>query len=394
MNMIKIKVLQKKESFSCLYRRTEEVIKPKNKADYYIVFFASLLMLATGCKNKETGTVTLADSRQDTLQAFIIRQQLVSKTVSLPSQLEPFERAELFAKIQGYVRKMNVDIGEKVKAGEVLAVIEAAEYNANLSQSISSAQATKAKYQSSRDAFERLLNAAKEPGAIAEGELVKAQNQMMADSAAYDAAKQTSNAYSQLNNYLFIKAPFNGVITQRNADPGDLVSSNNPKPLLVIENNSLLRLKVPVPETYTDAATGTKIIPFTVDAIPGNSFTATIYRKSNTIDLANRTELWEFLVKNEKGLLRSGMYANSKLSVSRKYPSLVVPYLAVATNLEKRFIIKYHNGKSEWVDVRNGITLDSTVEIFGDIMPGDTLLFKATDEIKQGQTLAVKVKSQ
>ncbi len=392
--MIKYKVLQKKESFSWLYRRTEEVIKLKNKADYCIVFFASLLMLATGCKNKETGTVTLADSRQDTLQAFIIRQQLVSKTVSLPSQLEPFERAELFAKIQGYVRKMNVDIGEKVKPGEVLAIVEAPEYNANLSQSVASARATKAKYQSSKDAYERLLNAAKEPGAIAEGELVKAQNQMMADSAAYDAAKQTSNAYSQLNNYLVIKAPFYGVITQRNADPGDLVSSNNPKPLLVIENNSLLRLKVPVPEAYTDAATETKIIPFTVDAIPGNSFTATIYRKSNTIDLANRTELWEFLVKNEKGLLRSGMYANSKLSVSRKYPSLVVPYQAVATNLEKRFVIKYHSGKSEWIDVRNGITLDSTVEIFGDIMPGDTLLFKATDEIKQGQKLAVKVKSQ
>ncbi|HYJ65900.1 MAG TPA: hypothetical protein VEV62_19290, partial [Parafilimonas sp.] len=116
---------------------------------------------------------------------------------------------------------------------------------------------------------------------------------------------------------------------------------------------------------------------------------ATLYRKSNTIDLTNRTELWEFLVKNDAGELRSGMYANVKLPLQRKQPSLVVPYTAVATTLEKKFVIKYHNGQTEWIDVRNGINMDSTTEIFGNISPGDTLLKKATDEVKNG--IAVKV---
>ena len=357
-----------------------------NKIFLYIAYVLTVFII--GCSSKQQQS-TQIKTTQDTLQAFVVTQQQVSKTVTLPSQLVSFERTELLSKIQGYVKKINADIGDHVKSGQVLAVIDAAEYNANLLQSVSSAQSAKAKYLSSKDYYDRLINAAKEPGAIAEGEVVKAQNQMMADSAAYDAAKQTSNAYSQLNNYLVVKAPFSGVVTQRNADPGDLVNSNNSEPLLVVENNGTLRLKVPIPETYTDAATETKEISFTVDAIPNKKFSATLYRKSNTIDLTNRTELWEFLVKNDAGELRSGMYANVKLPLQRKQPSLVVPYTAVATTLEKKFVIKYHNGQTEWIDVRNGINMDSTTEIFGNISPGDTLLKKATDEVKNG--IAVKV---
>lgn len=350
----------------------------------------ALCFLTFGCKNKQTET-SEARTNTDTLAAFILNKQIVSKTVSLPSQLEPFERAELFAKIPGYIRKMNVDIGDRVSAGQVLAIVEAAEYNANLSQSVAASQSAQAKYQSSRDAYERLLNASREPGAIAEGELVKAKSQMLSDSAAYVASKQASAAYSQLNNYLVIKAPFSGVITQRNADPGDLVNGTNANPILIVENNSTLRLKVPVPEAYTDAATETKEVTFTIDAIPDNSFSANIYRKSNTIDLSNRTELWEFLVKNSSGLLRSGMYANVLIPLMRKAPSLTVPYSAVATTLEKNFVIKVENGQSKWVDVRNGINMDNRIEIFGNLKEDDTLLIKSTDEIKPNQHIVVKV---
>jgi membrane fusion protein, multidrug efflux system len=381
------KIFIKEHNF---FHRCAWMNKRFNKQFFVAVLISIFFMVIMGCKSKAPEATT-AKTTQDTLQAFVIKQQTVSKIISLPSQLESFEKADLFAKIQGYVRKMNVDIGDRVKAGQVLAVIEAAEYNANLSQSVASAQSAKAKFQSSKDAYERLLNAAKEPGAIAEVELVRAQNQVMADSAAYDAAKQTSNAYSQLNNYLIIKAPFNGVITQRNADPGDLVSSGNKEPLLIVENNLQLRLKVPVPETYTDAATEAKNINFTVDAMPDKNFSANLYRKSNTIDLANRTELWEFLVKNDGGFLTSGMYANVKLPIARKNPSLVVLYPAVATTLEKKFVIRYENGQAKWVDVRNGINMDSTVEVFGDIKPGDTLLVKATDEVKNGSNIVIKL---
>src|SRR5207249_605675 len=100
------------------------------------------------CSNKASQQIRVQPA-QDTLQAFIVTVQPVTKTLTLPSELMPFEKAELLAKIQGYVKDIKVDIGEHVKAGQVLAIVEAAEYNANLLQSVSSAQSMKAKYQTS-----------------------------------------------------------------------------------------------------------------------------------------------------------------------------------------------------------------------------------------------------
>ena len=365
----------------------------KNSMNKTLFYCGSCLLFihAISCNEKAKQT-TQAKTVQDTLQAFIVTAQPVNKTITLPAELMPFEKAELFAKIQGYVKNIKVDIGDHVRSGQVLAILQASEYNANLLQSVSSAQSAKAKYQTSKDYYDRLLNASKEPGAIAEGELIKAKNQMLSDNEAFNAAKQASGAYSQINNYLIIKAPFNGVVTQRNVDPGDLVAAGNSKPLLIVENNSTLRLRVSVPETYTAAAVNIKDIIFSVDAVPEKSFSATLDRKSNTIDPGNRTELWEFLVKNNTNELRSGMYANAKFPLSRNANSVVVPYAAIATTLEKKFVIKYDNGLTQWIDVRNGINMDSTVEIFGNIKPGDTLLKKATDEVKNGTKVIVRLK--
>lgn len=357
---------------------------------YFIPFSAGLMSL-WGCGSSEKPDAAQHVPQADTVKAFIAGKQAVSKVLTLPAELIPFERAELFAKIPGYIKEMKVDIGDRVKKGQVLALVEAAEYNANLLQSVSSAESAQAKYRSSQDYYERLLNAAREPGAIAEGELIKAHNQMLADSAAYKAARQTSEAYSQINNYLVIKAPFSGVVTQRNADAGNLTGTNIARGLLVVENNNILRLRVPVPETYTAEAGTKKEIRFTADAIPDKIFTGVLSRKSGSIDLSNRTELWEFLVKNDSSRLRSGMYVSVKLPVSREYPSIVVPYPAVATTLEKKFVIRLHNGITQWVDVRPGMNLDSALEIFGNLAAGDTLLEKATDEIKPGVRLAVKL---
>jgi membrane fusion protein, multidrug efflux system len=373
-----------------MLKKNNDLKNSMNKALFYCASYF-LFIQVTGCNDKAK-QATQTKTIQDTLQAFIVTAQPVTKTITLPAELVPFEKAELFAKIQGYVKNIKVDIGDHVKSGQVLAVLQASEYNANLLQSVSSAQSAKAKYQTSKDYYDRLVNASKEPGAIAEGELIKAKNQMLSDNATYNAAKQASGAYSQINNYLIVKAPFGGVVTQRNADPGDLVGAGNSKPLLIVENNNTLRLRVSVPETYTAAAVNTANIIFSVDAIPEKSFSATLDRKSNTIDPGNRTELWEFLVKNKTNELRSGMYANVKFPLSRNAASVVVPYGAIATTLEKKFVIKYQFGETKWIDVRNGINMDSTVEIFGDIKLGDTLLKKGTDEIRNGTKVAVRIK--
>jgi membrane fusion protein, multidrug efflux system len=172
-----------------------------------------------------------------------------------------------------------------------------------------------------------------------------------------------------------------------------LVGVNNTKPLLILEKNTSLRLRVPVPEAYTAAIPDSSFIHFTVDAQPNITYRATLSRKAGALNLINRTETWEFIYPNSDNQLKSGMYANASLKLSRKESSFVVPSTAVATNLEKRFVIRLKNGMTEWVDVRNGITMNEKMEIFGNLSVGDTVLMRGTDEIKANTLLYPKTQN-
>jgi membrane fusion protein, multidrug efflux system len=363
------------------------------KISYAIIAMALPVIIAlTGCgENTIKAEVTTQKTGADSAMVFILKKDTVNKQITFPSELIPLERAEVFAKVTGYVSALKVDIGDKVNKGQVLALLEAPEMVANYAQANADVQSARSKYLGSLDAYRRIANAAKVDGTIAAGELERAKSQMMADSASVNAARSKTIAYAQLKDYLTIRAPFSGIITQRNVDPGTLVSTGNAKPMLVVENTSTLRLRVPVPEAYTAAATQTPVINFTVDAQPDITYQAKLSRKAGALNMSNRTETWEFLYPNNNYQLKSGMYANAVLKLGRKAPSFLVQSSAMATNLEKRFVIRLKDGKTEWVDVRAGISMSDKVEIFGNLVEGDTLLMRATDEIKPGAQLAPKM---
>jgi RND family efflux transporter MFP subunit len=353
-----------------------------------VIPFALLLAWA-GCKQSGTETAITPASR-DSVTVFLLQKQAIKKQLSFPAELIPFEKAELFAKVNGYVKEMKVDIGDRVSKGQVLALLEAPEMLSNYAQTGSEAQFARSKYKASLDAYQRIAQAAKVNGTIAAGELERSRNQMLADSAAYESAKSKVNTYSQLKDYLVIRAPFAGTITQRNADPGSMAGTAGSKPLLVVENNALLRLRVPVEEVYTHTIPDTSVVSFTVDAQPDKVFTAKLSRKSGAVNTATRTETWEFIFNNEKKELTSGMYANASLSLAREQHSFVVAPAAVATTLEKKFVIRMKQGKADWVDVRTGMNSGDKIEIFGNLAEGDSLLQKATDEIKAGSSLTAR----
>lgn len=358
---------------------------------YAIIGLASLTVMLMACRQNNGGKETAKKAGADSAAAFLLRKDTVNKQVTFPAELVPLERAEIFAKVSGYVGTLKVDIGDKVSRNQLLAVLEAPETVANYSQANADVQTARSKYLGSLDAYKRIVNAAKVEGTVAAGELEKARSLMMADSAALNAARSKTNAFAQLKNYLTIRAPFSGIVTQRNVDPGTLVSAGNPRPLLVVENISTLRLRVPVPESYTAAGMETPTIHFTVDAQPDVTYQAVLSRKAGALNLANRTETWEFLFKNSNNQLKSGMFANAVLNLGRKAPTFLVPASAVATSLEKHFVIRLKDGKAEWVDVRNGISVGDKMEIFGNLSENDTLLMRATDEIKAGTALVPKL---
>ena len=345
------------------------------------VFFVS------ACGSKKTASSGTAEA--DSVEVFALSKQAVSKTLTLPAELHPWERAEVYAKAEGYVRELRVDIGDRIRKNDVMVVIDAPEVMANYASASAGLQAAQSKYRTSLDVYRRTRSAAEEAGAVSESELERVRNGMLMDSATYEAARSAANAYAQLKNYLVIRAAFDGIVTQRNVDPGTLVGKNQ-KPMIVLEDLHKLRLRVAVPEVYTSAIPESTSISFTVDAQPSKKYSATLARKSNQIDPKTRTELWEFEVPNQGMELKSGMYGMASFTVRRNAPVFVAPYQAVVTTLEKRFVIRVRDGKAQWVDVRNGINTSDKVEIFGDLQEGDLLLVKPNDEIRDGQALVIK----
>lgn len=354
------------------------------------VAFSLLALIALSCSEKKAPGPHQAEisgaGPVDSVKVFALKKDSVSKALKLPAELHPWERAEIYAKVEGYVKALKVDLGDKVRKNDVLLILDAPEVTANYAKASADLQAVRAKYHTSRDTYKRYVIASKEKGAISDNEMERTRNQMLTDSANYVGAQSSAGAYNQLKNYLVIRSAFDGIVTQRNVDPGTLVGKGT-KPLIVVENLSKLRLRVSVPEAYTTAIPATESVQFTVDAQPSKRYRGKLSRKSNQIDENTRTELWEFEVPNTAHELKSGMYGSVSFTVFRDGQSFVVPYAAVVTNLERTFVIRVKDNKTEWVDVRTGINMKERVEIFGDLNEGDHLVTRANDEIKSDKAV-------
>jgi membrane fusion protein, multidrug efflux system len=351
------------------------------------VAFIMLLLFCVACNQHETVVVKKEQAKPDSIKAFIATADTAQKTIVLPAELLPNEIVQVRAKVQGYIKTIKVDIGSKVTKGQVLALIDAPEINTRIQELEAKEKSASAQYQSSKDYYNRLLNASKADGVVAPSELEKSKNQMLSDEAAYKAAQFASASYKQVGNYLAIIAPYNGIITKRNINVGSFVGNVNEQPLFEIENSTVLRVSVAVPEVYVNALLIDKTAELTTRSLPDKKFKATLVRTAGTIDNATRSEQWEFEIPNHKHELKAGSYADVKLKFSRSGLSVIVPVSAVVTSLEKKFVIKISNKTTQWVDVRNGFILNDKQEIFGDIKPGDTLVTKANEELKAGKNV-------
>jgi RND family efflux transporter MFP subunit len=335
-------------------------------------------------KNQEIG-------KADTLKVFLLTADSAQKTISLPGELLPNENAQIRAKVQGYIRKLNVDIGSHVKKGQILALIDAPEINTRVQELNEKVSAARSRYESSKDYFDRINEASKADGVVAPSELQRTKNQMLADSSEYNATVFAASSYRQIGGYLAIIAPYNGIITKRTINVGSFVGNPNEQPLFELQDNSLLRLQVPVPEVYTGAVLLNNAAEVTTRSQPDKKFKATLVRASGSIDNQSRSELWEFAIPNTSGELKAGSYTDVKLRFLRSKPSMLVPTSAVVTTLEKKFVIRVSNNTTQWIDVRPGFNMGEKQEVFGDLKPGDTLVLKGNEELKAGITVITKI---
>jgi RND family efflux transporter MFP subunit len=328
-------------------------------------------------------------------------QRPVGVALSLPAELAAFQTVAIYPRVTGFVKSVSVDRGSRVRSGEVLAVLEAPELAAQRSEAQSKLQGAEAQLatvharaDADTSTYDKLKAAAATPGVVAGNDLVVAQKTVEADTSQIAAAQQSVEAARQalaavrdMESYLRVTAPFDGLITERNVHPGALVgpaSGAGATPMLRLVQEVRLRLVVPVPESYaTGIATGTAM-GFTVAPYPGQTFAATVARISRTVDVQTRTMAVELDVDNRDGRLAPGTYCQVRWPIHRDTPSLLVPGSSVASTTGRTFVIRVNNERAEWIDVTTGLTNGKLIEVFGALQPGDQVAVRGTDEIASG----------
>ena len=363
-------------------------------------------MVSCGGTDRDTGGAPAAAASGsvavDTVR--VVRQPL-DVQLSLPGELTAYQSVAIFSRVSGFVKTVSVDRGSSVEAGDLLATLEAPELVAQRSEAQSKLQgaeaqlsATRAKADADRSTYDRLKAASATPGVVAGNDVVIAEkaadasrSQVAAAEGSVEAARQALNALRDMEGYLRVSAPFAGVVTERNVHPGALVgpssSGGSAVPLVRLVDTQRLRLVVPVPEAYAaELQTGVQI-QFSVAAYPEQSFTGSVARIARAVDVSTRTMAVELDVTNAGGRLAPGTFCQVRWPVRRPGPSLFVPSASVAATTDRTFVIRVRGGKTEWVDVKTGLTSGPLVEVFGDLQAGDEVASRGTDELRPGTSV-------
>ena len=329
-----------------------------------------------------------------------VQKKPLERTVTVPGEIKPYQRVEIHAKVDGFVKTVRVDRGSQVKEGELLAELSAPELEARRSEAqarvaaaVSKRLESEAKLAAAESTLQRLQEAAKTPGAVAGNDIVLAESAVDAERARLEAAKTTVTGYEsavrsieEIENYLMVHAPFSGRITERHVHVGALVgpSSVPRRPLLTLQEMARLRLVAAIPEAHRQSIRPGRRVGFTVAAFPGEAFSAVVARPAYAVQPDTRTMPVELDLVNPMTKLTPGMYAEVEWPAGRAEGSLFVPATAIQATTERIFVVRVTDGKAEWVDVRRGMSQGDSVEVFGDLAEGDRIVLRATDEIRPG----------
>ncbi|HXB53484.1 MAG TPA: efflux RND transporter periplasmic adaptor subunit [Vicinamibacteria bacterium] len=342
----------------------------------------------------------------------------LSSVLTLSGEFRPFQEADLHAKVAGYIRKISVDVGDRVKAGQVLAVLEVPELSAQVlgaeastrrsEDSIRRAQSELEKAESlhaaTHSAYARLKEASQtRPGLIAEQELDEAQArdkqaeaQIEVSRAALSengnqlwVAKAETQRVTALSDYARITAPFAGVITKRYADPGALIqagtaSSTQAMPVVRLADTTKLRLVLPTPESVVPQVHLGTVVRVRVPTL-GRTFEGRVARFADALDEQTRTMRTEIDVDNPDGSIVLGMYAEADLVLAQRDRVLTVPLQAVArTGSEARVLVIGAGDVVEERSVKLGLEGPQRVEVLSGLREGDRVIIGSRSQFRIG----------
>ncbi len=365
---------------------------------------------------------TAAASTPRSAAVAIAKQQSISTQLSIAGEFLPYQDVQIHAKVAGYIKKINVDIGDRVHMGQVLAVLEIPELVAQIDEANAAVHHAEEEIQRAHSEVsraeadsvalhanaERLADTDKaRPGLIAQQELDDATAKDRASQAQVDASKSALAAarqqlevakadyqhFAALGSYAQITAPYDGVVTARFADTGSLVqagTSSGGMPVVTVAQINLLRLRVPVAESLAAKIRNGDSAEIVVQAT-GEHFTGKVTRSTNSLDMSTRTEQVEIDVPNRDYHLQPGMYADVRLSANARPDALVVPIEAIQRGEAKNQVLLVDkNDKVEFREVKLGIEGPNNVEIVSGLNPGDRVIVGNLNAYQPGEVVKPK----
>jgi len=390
------------------------------------ILLVGVLLYTVSCSHEKTDNAEAAapDKIVNTAVSKVTRADL-SQSLRIAAEFRPFQEIDVHAKVAGFVKQIYVDVGDRVRKGQTLAILEVPELQDELNQVAASMRQSEqeveraqhelkraeADYTVAHLSFSRLESVSKaRPELIAQQEVDDAQGKDAAADAQVAAAKSGLAAAQEhvqeatanrarvqaLFDYTRITAPFDGVVTSRYADTGAMLAAGTSSeqqalPLVKLSQNGLLRLVIPVPETDVPAVHLGKKISVEVQALQ-RTFEGTVARFDDKVDVATRTMMTEIDVPNPKFELVPGMYAYVDFPVVEKKNTLAAPIQAISRAGTE--VLAYRVNRDNQIEIRPvtiGIETRSRIEILTGLAEGDLVVVGNTGQLRAGQSVVPKI---
>ena len=310
----------------------------------------------------------------------------------LPGNLQAFEESPIFARTNGYLVRWYKDIGSKIQKGDLLATIDTPEVDQELSQARAGREQIKAQLELAKISADRWANLRK-TDAVSQQEADQQASGYQQAQANLAAADANVRRLEQLESFKNVYAPFSGVLTRRNVDPGALINSGagaTGKELFDVARVDPLRVYASVPQAYAPTMkTGMKAA-ITLQEFPGQKFFGTIARTADAIDPSTRTLLTEVDVPNKDGKLLPGSFGQVHFASGSNVPRITIPVNTIMFRAEgTRVAVVNPDGKVAFHPITIGRDFGATIEILGGLEQSDQIIINPSDSLEDGQQVHI-----
>lgn len=357
-----------------------------------VLFVAAALLAAGGIVPRVRARTALQSSTSELAapNVMVAKPQLgkPEQDVSLPGSVQAYMDSPIYARTNGYLKKWYFDIGAHVKKGQLLAVIESPEVDQQLAQAKADLLTTEANQKFAQATSSRYQDLLKQD-AVSHQDTENFNTQAAASNTQVRSALANVQRLEELVSFEKIYAPFDGTVTARNIDVGQLINAGAASEMFHMAQENVLRVYVNVPQVYSRACVPGVVATLSFAEYPGREFKGKVVRTAKAIDPNSRTLLVEVDVDNRKGELFPGSYAFVHFNLNTDRRSMIIPVPALMFRSEGLRVVKVVDNKAQLVKITIGKDDGRVVEVIDGLQPDDEIVQNPPDSIVDGETVHI-----